>query len=255
MLTLLSPSKSQDFSSSSLTQHSNPLHLDNAAILIEKLRHFSPLEIQKLMDVSQKIAELNVLRYATWQQPFTPENSKQALLAFTGDVYSAIDAANYTTEDFAFAQQSLRILSGLYGILRPLDLIQPYRLEMKTKLQNPNGNDLYQFWKPIITSTLNNMLEETGTDTVINLASTEYFSAIDKKHLKATIITPIFKEYKNGNYKVIALFAKRARGAIADFSIRQRILDAQDLRSFSGLGYQFNSALSSTNEWVFTRGK
>lgn len=255
MLLLLSPSKSQDFTPSQLLQHSFPVHLNDASVLIEELRQFSSLKIRELMHVSLAIAELNALRYSTWQQPFTLTNSKQALLAFTGDVYGSIESNRYSNADFEASQAQLRILSGLYGVLRPLDLIQPYRLEMKTKLPNPRGKDLYSFWRSSITDTLNTMLEEKSSNSIINLASVEYFSAIDTKKLNASVITPVFKEYKNGTYHVVALFAKRARGAMANFSIRQRITRPEELRAFEGLGYQFNPALSSPKEWVFTRGK
>ncbi len=254
MLVLLSPSKSQDFSPALLQDYTLPRYLEQSAVLMERLRQLSVDEIRVLMAVSHAIAELNAVRYATWQLPFTRGNSKQALLAFTGDVYGAMDIAGYSGEDFSTAQSVLCILSGLYGLLRPLDLIQPYRLEMKTRLQNPSGHDLYVFWKTTVTAGLNRMLSEAATDIVINLASQEYFGAIERKNLNARIITPVFKDYNKGSYRVVALFAKRARGAMADSVVRQRIASPYALQHCDVLGYQFNPGLSSDDIWVFTRG-
>lgn len=252
MLILLSPSKTQDFTPPPTLPHSLPEHLTEAEELVSTLRTLSVQDIRQLMGVSEKIATLNHMRYTLWQQPFTPENSKQALLAFKGDVYSSIDTDHYTTEDFAFAQSQLRIISGLYGLLRPLDLIQPYRLEMGIKLANTKGRDLYVFWKQTLT---NKLKTEAGNAPIINLASIEYHSAIDSKKLNNRFITPAFKDYKNNRYQVMGLFAKRARGAMADFAVKNRINTPEGLLSFEGMGYKFDPTLSSESEWVFARGK
>ena len=254
MITIISPSKTQDFSSDNLPNtHSQARFLDQSALLVKELRKKSSKQIKELMDVSDKIADLNYDRYQQFKTPFSIDNARQALFAFKGDVYTGIDIENYTQKELAFAQDHLRILSGLYGLLRPLDLIQPYRLEMKIKLKNPRGKDLYTFWGNRLTHELNKELESHKQAILINLASNEYFKAINKKELKAEIITPVFKEYKNGKYSVVAIFAKKARGMMSDFIIKNKIEDPKKLKTFNQEGYEFSEQLSKENEWVFIR--
>ncbi|MFP4090057.1 MAG: peroxide stress protein YaaA [Cyclobacteriaceae bacterium] len=257
MITILSPSKTQDFADDSLDIQqigfTAPTLLQESAKLVEELRSKSVGEIEKLMSVSKKIASLNYERFQNFSTPFSPENARQALLAFKGDVYTDIAVHDYSREDFEFAQQHLRILSGLYGLLKPLDLIQPYRLEMKTRLENPRGNDLYQFWGDRITEELNVAMRLQDTRVLINLASNEYFKALKPAKLQAEIITPIFKEHKDGQYKVVAIHAKRARGMMANFIIRERIDKAEKIKTFAEAGYEYSEPQSSGQEWVFVR--
>ncbi|MTI30844.1 peroxide stress protein YaaA, partial [Xanthovirga aplysinae] len=233
---------------------STPELLEESKILVKELKGKSEAEIAQLMNLSEKLATLNFERFQEFHFPFSIENAKQALLAFKGDVYTGFDLDNYSEEDFHFAQDHIRILSGLYGLLKPMDLIQPYRLEMKTPLTNPRGKDLYKFWGNRITNLLNQQLEEQKEKILVNLASNEYFKAIDTKSINGRIITPIFKENKNGHYKVIGLFAKKARGAMADYIIKNQMEEVEYLKAFTEGGYIFNEELSKTNEWVFTRG-
>jgi cytoplasmic iron level regulating protein YaaA (DUF328/UPF0246 family) len=205
------------------------------------------------MKLSDKLAGLNAARFGEWSLPFTPENARQAVLAFNGDVYSGLDANSFSDDDFNFAQQHFRILSGLYGLLKPLDLMQAYRLEMGTKLDNVRGANLYQFWGDIITKELNEVLVEQGDDVLINLASNEYFKAVNKKSLNATIITPQFKDWKNGQYKMISFYAKKARGLMARYIIQNQIKNIEQVKDFDLAGYQFNTDFSQGNELVFTR--
>lgn len=257
MLTILSPSKSQDFADQSLDtqqlKHSEPALLQESGQLVAELRQKSVEDIQQLMSVSEKIASLNYERYQNFTTPFSPDNARQALLAFKGDVYTDIAIHDYSEEDFSFAQQHLRILSGLYGLLKPMDLIQPYRLEMKTRLPNQRGKDLYQFWGDRITQQLNAALQEQDSKVLVNLASNEYYKAIQPARLAAEIVTPVFKEHKDGKYKVVAIHAKRARGKMANFMIRQRIDEPAQLKTFSEAGYEYSDNLSSGQEWVFVR--
>ena len=256
MLAVISPAKTLDFETPPLTDiHTTPDFLDLSQQLIAKLRRLSGREIGSLMSISPALVKLNQQRYRDWDPPFTPANAKPALMAFKGDVYTGFDLESFKKADFQRAQEKLRILSGLYGVLRPLDLIQPYRLEMGTKLSTRRGKDLYKFWKPIVSETLNEAIEESGGDTLINLASNEYFDAVDKKKLNARIVTPVFKDEKNGAYKVISFFAKKARGAMSDFFIRNRISKPEDLKQFNGLGYQFQPAQSKEDTLVFTRAE
>jgi len=205
------------------------------------------------MKLSLKLAELNFDRYETWKPKCTEKNAKQSILAFQGDVYQGLDAASLSAAELKFAQQHLRILSGLYGILRPLDLMQPYRLEMGTKLKTTRGNNLYDFWGSTITEGLNKQLKKLKTDTLINLASNEYFKSVKPKELDAEIITPAFKEFKNGDYKMIGIYAKRARGLMSRYIIQNKLTNPEDLKDFHEEGYKFNSKLSKGNNWVFTR--
>jgi len=203
--------------------------------------------------VSDNIAELNVGRYKSFKTPFTTKNAKQALFAFKGDVYGGIDVDSFDEDDLAYAQDHLRILSGLYGCLRPLDLIQPYRLEMKTKLGNPRGDNLYQFWGESITDALNKELKKQQEPVLVNLASNEYFKSVKPKQLKGKPLNIYFKETKDGKTRIVAIFAKRARGLMADFIIRNRIENPADLKKFRSEGYRFNNALSDDNHWTFER--
>jgi len=205
------------------------------------------------MGISADLGELNFKRFQEWQLPFTPENSKQAILAFNGDVYQGLNATTLSKENFETAQSKLRILSGLYGVLKPFDLIQPYRLEMGTKLKYFKSKDLYSFWNPLITKKINEAVSHSGNKVLVNLASNEYFKSIDKKKLKAEIVTPDFKELKNGKYAMISFFAKRARGLMTRFIIENNISDPADLLAFDVEGYSFNSRLSKQDNPVFTR--
>lgn len=251
MIAILSPAKTLDFEAWSLSNTSKPTFLKDAKELVAELQSYSPAKIAKLMSVSKKIAELNAERYSTFKTPFTVKNAKPALLAFKGDVYQGIDVESYKAADFKFAQEHVRILSGLYGYLKPKDLIQPYRLEMKTRLKTGRGKDLYQFWGDKITDALNEELKKEKI--LINLASNEYYKAINQKKVAGSIITPVFKEKKGSEHKIVAIFAKRARGLMTDFIVRERIKKPDDLRDFSSEGYSFQKKLSTDNEYVFTR--
>ncbi len=254
MLSVISPAKTLDFESDPLTRkHSSPAYLKHSKQLIRHLRACSEGELCKLMSISTKLAALNRQRYQTWSPPFTPENAKQALLAFKGDVYTGFQLTDYQSADYAFAQKHLRILSGLYGLLRPLDLIQPYRLEMGTSLKNQRGHNLYAFWGDLITKELNQAIADSGQATLINLASNEYFQAILKDQLEAKVITPVFKDLKKGQYKIISFFAKKARGTMSDFIIRNRLKKPEDLKVFDGMGYRYDKARSTPDQWVFLR--
>ena len=205
------------------------------------------------MSLSDKLASLNVARYGSWERESTPQNAKQALLAFKGDVYTGLNAEDFNADDFAFAQQHLRMLSGLYGLLRPLDLMQPYRLEMGTKLSNPRGKDLYTFWGERISQWLNDDLAAQGDQVLLNLASQEYFGAVKPKALNARVIDTVFKDRKNGQYKIISFYAKKARGLMARYVIKERLQDPEGLKDFNLDGYRFDAASSSDNQLVFLR--
>lgn len=254
MLVLLSPAKSLDYESPLPTQqHSVPRLLDESAILVEQLRMMSAADIGKLMSISDKLAELNADRYIRWERDFTTENSRPAVFAFTGDVYQGMELNAWSDRDFDEAQKKVRILSGLYGVLRPLDLMQAYRLEMGTKLENARGKNLYGFWGSVITDLLNADLKESGSDLVVNLASNEYFSSVKKKELEGTLITPVFKDEKNGKYKIISFYAKKARGMMADYIVRNAVEDVEGLKKFTTAGYKFDADSSTANELVFLR--
>lgn len=254
MLIIISPAKTLDFESASpLNQHSQPLLLEQSQQLIDILRGYSPLALSKLMKISDKLGQLNADRYHQWQLPFTTDNAKQAVYAFKGDVYTGLDSSSLNASDMQFAQQHLRILSGLYGLLRPLDLIQAYRLEMGTRLANPHGDHLYAFWGDMISQHLNHALSEQGDDLVINLASNEYSKAVRPKALQGRILTPVFKEYKQGAYKVIGIHAKKARGLMSRYIIEHQLDKADDLKHFDHGGYAYQADLSNDKEWVFTR--
>ncbi|TNF91687.1 MAG: peroxide stress protein YaaA [Gammaproteobacteria bacterium] len=254
MLTVISPAKTLDYDTPTVTDSfTQPAHLTQSRKLIKRLRELSATDLSSLMHISDGLAELNQQRFKQWKTPFKPENARQALFAFKGDVYLGLDAYSLNPDNVEFAQDHLRILSGLYGLLRPLDLMQPYRLEMGTRLDTEQGSNLYQFWDDRITRSLNQELKQSDTRTLINLASTEYFKSIKPKQLQADIITPAFKEYRDGQYKFIQFFAKKARGLMARYIIDNRIDDSEGLKDFNYEGYGYKPSLSNEREWVFTR--
>ena len=254
MLIVVSPAKTLDYDTPPKTsKHTMPDYLDQSQILIDRLRLLSALDISELMKVSSKIAQLNFDRYEAWTPKFSPDNAKQAVLAFKGDVYTGLDVDSFNAKDLDFAQQHLRILSGLYGLLRPLDLMQPYRLEMGTRLDNERGRNLYEFWGERITEGLNKQLKKIKSPYLINLASNEYFKSVKPAHLQGEIITPAFKEYKNGEYRMIGIHAKKARGMLSRYIIRNRLKEPEAIRDFAEDGYRFNARQSSDTDWVFTR--
>ena len=258
MLMLLSPAKKLDYASASAFEtHTHPELLDHAKDLISGLQKLSPHDVCGLMSLSNKLGALNYERFQAWQPPFSAANARQAVLAFQGDVYQGLEAGNMSSDDLHWAQNHLRILSGLYGLLRPLDLMQPYRLEMSTKFATARGANLYQFWGGIITDNINRCLcnadSGKGGPVLVNLASNEYFKSVQPKDLKATIITPVFMDCKNGEYKVISFHAKRARGLMAAFAIKNRILEVDQLKRFDSGGYYYQKKRSTEDKWVFTR--
>jgi cytoplasmic iron level regulating protein YaaA (DUF328/UPF0246 family) len=255
MIIVISPSKTLDFSADTrYTQaYSEPDFLNESKKLVKQLAAMAEDEIADLMKVSEKLAALNYERFQSFSTPFQPDNAKQALLSFKGDVYLGFELDQYEKEDFDFAQDHLRILSGLYGLLRPLDLIQPYRLEMGTRLQNERGKDLYAFWGERITQALNQEFASADVPVLVNLASNEYFKSVQPKKLEGKVITPAFKEVREGKLRTIAIFAKKARGMMSNFAIRHRITDPEDLKHFREEGYTFQPEHSSESEWVFTR--
>lgn len=254
MLTVLSPAKTLDYESPSITdQTSTPQFMDQSALLVDDARTLAPDDIRSLMGVSEAIASLNHERFMNWAPESTTANAKQAILAFKGDVYTGLEAETMSADDLEFAQAHLRILSGLYGLLRPLDLMQPYRLEMGLKFSNQRGKNLYEFWGERITDAINADLSSAGTETLVNLASNEYFKAVKTKSLNADIITPQFKDLKNGQYKMISFFAKKARGVMARYIIDNQLTDPDQLKSFTGSGYYFSAEQSSGNNLVFLR--
>jgi len=254
MLLLLSPAKSLDYDSPAEgVPHTLPQFVSQSAELIEVLKHKTPTQISELMDLSDNLAALNVARYEAWRPKFTAKNSKQAVLAFNGDVYDGLEAKSLKPKDLEWAQDHVCILSGLYGVLRPLDWMQPYRLEMGTALTNLRGKNLYQFWGASIAQHLNAQLSKDKTPVVINLASQEYFKAVDQKILKARVIECVFEEYKGGKYKVISFFAKRARGLLARYAIQKHIQNPEKLKAFNLEGYAYEDSESDVNRWVFRR--
>lgn len=253
---MLSPAKSLDYESPLATRKtSEPTLLDRSDELVKVMADKSPDEISALMGISPQLAELNFDRFQNWERPFTPEIARQAILAFAGDVYQGLDAASFDQRDFTHAQKVLRILSGLYGVLRPLDLMMPYRLEMGTKLETPRGRDLYEFWGERIAEELNEAIEASpGRKVLVNLASNEYFKSVDLSVLEAPVVTPTFLDAKGaGEPKVVAFFAKRARGAMASWIIRNRVKSPAGLEAFDGLGYAFDADRSTPERPVFTR--
>ena len=254
MLFLLSPAKSLDYDSPLLGQpHTAPLFVKQSKALIDVLRDYTPAQISELMDLSDALSGLNVARYKAWSSRATPKNARQAALAFDGDVYGGLDAKTLSPEDLAWAQDHVCILSGLYGVLRPLDLMQPYRLEMGTRLPTPQGKDLYQYWGSQISEYLNTRLRKDISPVVINLASTEYYRAVNTKALKAGVVECVFQEHKAGQYKVISFFAKRARGLMARYATTQRLTTPDQLRAFDLEGYRWTAAESTPQRLVFRR--
>ena len=251
MIAILSPSKTQDFDHPNRTQiRTQPEFMLDTKELLEELQNKTVEQLQEVMQVSERLAFLNYNRFQDIQFPFTPEYDRQAIIAFRGDVYDGLDVDSLTDDDLYFAHGNLRILSGFYGILRPLDLIQPYRLEMKTPLKTSRGNNLYKFWDKFLTDYFNTRYEN---EVVVNLASKEYSKAVVNRHFKLEMVTPVFKEEKNGKLKTVAIYAKRARGKMARYIIQNRIKQANKLKAFSEEGYTFDPELSSETEWVFKR--
>lgn len=254
MLIFLSPAKSLDYKTPPhVSTFSQPAFLDRSQTLIDQLRALSPADIANLMDLSDPLALLNFNRYAEWSQPFTPDNAKQAVLAFDGDVYDGLSAKTLSAADLDFAQQQVRILSGLYGILKPLDLMQPYRLEMGTKFANRGGKDLYAFWGETLLDAINAELDAMPRPVVVNLASEEYFKAAVGRKLKGTLIQPVFEDWKGGKYKIISFFAKKARGLMTRYAVVNRLTAPEGLKDFDSEGYAFTPEASDDKTWVFRR--
>lgn len=254
MLMIISPAKSLDYETPpAIDTHTQPDYLRQSKQLITRLKKMKPAEVSTLMDISDNLAALNVARYAEWKPPFTQDNAKQAMLAFNGDVYDGLGAADFTPEEFGYAQKHLRILSGLYGVLKPLDLMQPYRLEMGTRLETTKARDLYGFWGDTVTKGLNTLLKERAEPVLVNLASEEYFGVVQPKKVKARIVRAVFEDYKNGQYKIISFFAKKARGMMVRYAVKEGITDVEDLKHFDTAGYAFQPRDSTADTWVFRR--
>ncbi|MGH8853346.1 MAG: peroxide stress protein YaaA [Telluria sp.] len=252
MLIVLSPAKSLDLESPSTTsKHTTPDFIPHAAELIEVLRSYSPAQVAELMDLSDPLAMLNVSRYAHWDADHA--KARQAIMSFNGDVYAGLDARTLGAKEIDYAQRHLRILSGLYGLLRPLDRMHPYRLEMGTRLQNPRGSNLYAFWGERVTEALNAQIAATKAKALVNLASEEYFKSVKPKLLAAPVITPVFEDWKNGKYKIISFFAKRARGLMARYAAQHGITKPAQLKDFDVDGYAFDAGASGEHSWVFRR--
>ena len=256
MLTLLSPAKTLDYETPSQTKTATmPKLLDQSALLVDELREFTSADLSALMGISGRLGTLNRNRFANWETPFTKGSAKQAVLAFMGDVYEGLEAASFSADDFKFAQKHLRILSGLYGVLRPLDLMLPYRLEMGTKLKTERGNNLYEFWGDGITEELNKQLRTIKSTTVINLASIEYFKSVNVNALNAEVLAPTFLDRRGDTYKIISFYAKKMRGRMASWIIRNQVDDIKQLRKFKFEGYKFSSDLSTPEKPAFIRDK
>ena len=258
MILVISPAKALDYETPvSVSTHTQPDFLDDSAALIEVLREKSPAQIAELMSLSDALASLNAARYEQWSRPFSPDNAKQAVLAFNGDVYEGLDAPSLQPDELAWAQDHLRILSGLYGVLRPLDLMQAYRLEMGTRLDNAHGKNLYAFWGERITDELNRLLAaeaDAGREPILfNLASEEYFKAVKPAKLKGRLLSAAFEEWKGGRYKIISFYAKRARGLMSRYVIQNRIDDIEGLKGFAAEGYAFAAEASEPDRLVFRR--
>ena len=254
MLILLSPAKTLDLTApAKKIDFTLPEFIPDSAQLIDQLRTLSVADIAQLMDLSDNLASLNVARYATWQSEFSLDNAKPALYCFAGDVYDGLEVVSLKPKQVTYLQNHLRILSGLYGVLRPLDLMQAYRLEMGTRFANSRGKDLYAFWGQRLTDHLNLMLEQNSAKAVVNLASDEYFKAVQAKLLHAPVITPVFEDYKNGRYKIISFFAKRARGMMARYCALHNITQPKKLQAFDLGGYAFDASASTEQRWVYRR--
>ena len=254
MLIFLSPAKSLDYKTPpQVATNTQPAFLKDSEVLIKQLRKLSPADIANLMDLSDPLALLNFNRYADWRLPFTPENAKQAVLAFDGDVYDGLAAKTLSAADLDFAQQHVRILSGLYGILKPLDLMQPYRLEMGTKFANKAGKDLYAFWGERLLDAINAELAKMPRAVAVNLASEEYFKAAVGRKINGLLIQPVFEDWKNGKYKIISFYAKRARGLMTRYAVLNRLDEPEGLKAFDYDGYAFAEEASDDKTWVFRR--
>lgn len=253
MLLLISPSKTQTFDGPRYKEFTLPAFRPEIQTLVKNLRRRDAAGLASLMGISAKLADLNWHRFQQFAPSFDLENSQQAILAFQGDVYSGINASHFSPADLKFSQDNLRILSGLYGLLRPLDLIQPYRLEMKTRLATGQVKNLYGFWGNKISDLLNNDLEKTGHSHLVNLASQEYFRAIQPKNLRRPVLETVFKVRKDGQYRVVAIHAKKARGMMVNFVVNNRLTDINDLKKFKMDGYSYNAAFSSELQWVFCK--
>lgn len=255
MIIILSPAKIQNFNRQSITgNYSLPLFMHEAALIVGLIRKLKPAELSKLLSINASLAQLNFDRYFNWHLPFTPENAKQAALVFDGEAFRGLNAKEFTAAEFDYAQNHLRILSGLYGVLRPLDLIQPYRIEISSKLQNPMGNDLYAFWKEKVTNSIIKDLEKSGKpEIILNLASAEYFKTLDLKNRNLKVIDVEFLEYKNEEYRPIIIYTKKARGMMARYVICNRIESEEELKGFAAEGYWYNPQMSTENKLVFVR--
>ncbi len=254
MILVLSPAKTLDYESPiAATKHTLPDFIPRSAELVSVLRDMSPAKIGSLMSISDTLAQLNAVRFASWRKTFTETNARQAVLAFDGDVYDGLDARSLNQRQLDWAQKHLRILSGLYGVLRPLDLMQPYRLEMGTRLATRRGKDLYAFWGSEITEALNAALADSKSTALVNLASEEYFKSVRPAELTVPVITPVFEDWKGGKYKIISFFAKRARGLMARYAIDHKITKPEGLKAFDSDGYAYDAAASDAGTWVFRR--
>lgn len=254
MIMILSPAKTLNMDKSNISkQHTRPIFIEEATELIDELKNYSPPEMEGLLKINEELAEVNFMRHAMWKKEHELSNSKQAILSYHGAVYQGLRAEIFDEGQLGYAQQHVRILSALYGVLKPLDLIQPYRLEMGLKLQNSKGKDLYCFWKDKITEYLNEDIAKQSEKTLVNLASNEYSSAINKVHFQGDIITPVFKEYKQGVYKNVTIYAKRARGLMTRYAIENCIDNPEELKDFEEEGYQYCENFSTEKEWVFIR--
>lgn len=254
MLIVLSPAKTLDYESPiAAVDHTVPDFIPRSAELVSVLREMPPSSIASLMKISDPLAQLNADRFAAWSKKFSTHNARPAVLAFNGDVYEGLDAGSLTPRQLGWAQQHLRILSGLYGLLRPLDLMQPYRLEMGTRLANLRGKDLYAFWGDEITQALNKALAAAKSTALVNLASEEYFKSVRPALLDVPVITPVFEDWKGGQYKIISFFAKRARGLMARYAIESKLTRPERLKDFDREGYAFDEDVSDATRWVFRR--
>jgi len=253
MFCVVSPAKKLDFDTPAVdVRHTQPHFLDDTVELSQTTQELTRSDLSRLMKISDKLADLNYERFQAFSTPFTTQNAKPAALAFSGDTYVGLDAQSLSEDDFAFAQDHFGILSGFYGLLRPLDLMQPYRLEMGTRLANSRGASLYEFWGSLISERLNEIMADQDEKVIINCASNEYFKAVDKKALDGQVITPVFKEIKSGVAKTIGLMAKRARGSMARYIIQNRIDTPEAIKDFDLGGYVYRDDLSKGNDWVFT---
>ena len=254
MFILISPAKTLDFESPIPNISNTPIRFPEAATaLVDQLKKLSPQDLSALMSISPQLAQLNHHRFQTWQHPFNSQQTRAAIYAFKGEVFTSIDATSLKEDDIRYSQNRLRMLSGLYGLLRPLDAILPYRLEMGTKFQNKGGKNLYEFWGDAISQLLKKDMDDAQQNVLVNLASNEYFKAVTKKKLGKHIITPVFKDLKNGHYKVVSFYAKRARGLMTRFILQNQLQDPNDLTAFTEEGYYFHPELSQKDQPVFVR--